>query len=119
VVLALTIGYALIGIAVVIGGIALILGARWMPARTRRGSVLVQQVRGLRTFLRTAEPRSIPDSDRDMIVSRSLPYAIVFGETESWLRKFATSGLYWYDGPVANVPRFLAALQRALTGPAG
>lgn len=116
VVLALTIGYALIGVALVIGGTALVLGSRWMPARTRRGSVLVQQVRGLLSYLRTADPKSIPDSDRELVISRSLPYAVVLGETEQWLTRFAASGLYWYDGQVANVPKFLAALQGALAG---
>src|SRR5439155_5209262 len=112
--LALTIGYALIGIAVVIGGIALILGARWMPARTRRGSVLVQQVRGLLAYLRTAEPQSIPDTDRDMVIARSLPYAVVLGDTEHWVRMVGTSRPHWYEGAPANIPRLIAALSERL-----
>lgn len=133
VVLALTVGNALLGVALVIGGIALALGARWMPARTRRGGVLVQQVRGLLDYLHTAEPDSIPPADREMVFSRSLPYAVVLGQLEHWLTAFAaldsaadgTPGLYWYgtaEGEdlqrfATNFPAFLAALDRVLGGP--
>jgi hypothetical protein len=116
VVLALTIGHALLGLAVVIGGIALILGARWMPARTRRGSVLVQQVRGLLTYLRTTDPGTIPAADRDLVVSRSLPFAIALGDTDHWLTLLPDTELHWYEGRPGNVATFLAALTRAVGG---
>lgn len=112
VVLALTVGYALIGLALIIGGIAVILGARWMPARTRRGSVLVQQVRGLLTYLRSADPKSIPDTDRELVIARSLPYAVVLGDGEHWLSMVGTA--HWYEGTPANLPRLLAALSERL-----
>jgi len=125
VVLALTIGHALLGLAVVIGGLGLALGARFMPARTRRGSVLVQQVRGLRGFLRGPEPGRVPAADREMVLSRSLPYAVVLGETAGWLARFAdldtaadgTAGLYWYEGAdfVADFPQFLRELGDVLS----
>jgi predicted membrane protein DUF2207 len=129
VVLALTVGHALLGLALVVGGLGLALGARMMPARTRRGSVLVQQVRGLLGYLRTTEAGAIPPPDREMVLSRSLPYAVVLGEADGWVRRFAeldasadgTSGLYWYDtGSPAEFPArfasFLVALDRALGG---
>jgi predicted membrane protein DUF2207 len=124
VVLALTIGHALLGVAVVIGGLGLALGARLMPARTRRGSVLVQQVRGLAGFLRT-DPASVPPADREMVLSRSLPYAVVLGETTGWLEHFATldtaadgtPGIYWYEGEnlTRDFPLFLRELDSVLT----
>lgn len=46
VVLALTVGNALFGLAVAVGGVALAVGARSMPARTKRGSELLEHVRG-------------------------------------------------------------------------
>ncbi|MDQ3402956.1 MAG: DUF2207 domain-containing protein, partial [Actinomycetota bacterium] len=102
--LAVTIGHALLGVALLIAGIALALGARFLPARTKRGSVLVQQVRGLHGYLRAVSPESVPPSDREMVFSRSLPYAVALGETEQWLTRFAgldatvdgAPGLYWY-----------------------
>ncbi|WP_158849317.1 DUF2207 domain-containing protein [Saccharothrix deserti] len=98
VVLALVGGAALFGLAVVVAGVALAVGARSMPARTKRGSALLEHVRGLRGYLHTATPQDIPDSDREMVFSRSLPYAVVLGETERWLATFAGTrpGLYWF-----------------------
>ena len=98
VVLALVGGAALFGLVVVVAGVALAVGARAMPARTKRGSVLLEHVRGLRGYLHTATPQDIPESDREMVFSRSLPYAVVLGETERWLAAFAGTrpGLYWF-----------------------
>jgi uncharacterized protein (TIGR04222 family) len=114
VVLALSGGPALIGLAVLIGGVALVLGARLMPVRTPRGSVLVQQIRGVRGYLGTVDPATIPDADRESVVSRSLPYAVVLGESKRWLSMAPGSGLYWYEGVAGNVTGFLAALTGAL-----
>ena len=126
VVLALTVGHALLGLALVVGGLGLALGARLMPARTRRGTVLVQQIRGLRGYLRGTDATTIPAADREMVLSRSLPYAVVLGETEGWLTRFGgldaaadgTPGLYWYEGEsatfAADFPGFLRAVDEAL-----
>jgi hypothetical protein len=127
VVLALTIGHALLGLAVVIGGLGLALGARFMPARTKRGSVLVQQVRGLLGYLRggdVADEAKVPAADREMVLSRSLPYAVVLGEVAGWLARFAdldtaadgTAGIYWYEGEnlVRDFPAFLRELDAVL-----
>ncbi len=129
VVLALTIGHALLGLAVVIGGLGLALGARSMPARTRRGSVLVQQVRGLLGYLRGSDASNVPAADREMVLSRSLPYAVVLGETHGWLARFAdldtaadgTAGIYWYDGEnlTRDFPDFLRELDAVLTASSG
>ncbi|MFI9011241.1 DUF2207 domain-containing protein [Actinosynnema sp. NPDC053489] len=98
VVLALVGGAALFGLVVVVAGVALAVGARTMPARTRRGSVLLEHVRGLRGYLHTATPQDVPEADRELVFSRSLPYAVVLGETERWLAAFAGTrpGLYWF-----------------------
>jgi hypothetical protein len=131
VVLALTIGHALLGLAVVIAGAALAAGSRSMPARTRRGSALLQQVRGLLTYLTTVSPTDIPDGDREMVFSRSLPYAVVLGQTERWLTTFrgldpdadGTPGLYWFgeneharnlDRFASRFPAFLSSLDGVL-----
>ncbi|GGM42088.1 hypothetical protein GCM10012275_11340 [Longimycelium tulufanense] len=130
VVLTLTTHLALLGLAVLVGGSALVIGSRWMPARTRRGSALIEQVRGLREYLRSATPDTVPVADREMVFSRSLPYAVVLGEADHWLQTFAvldpgadgTPGLYWYGGAddgdlrrfAQRFPAFLAALDGAL-----
>ncbi|WP_344684268.1 DUF2207 domain-containing protein [Saccharopolyspora taberi] len=115
-VLALTSSLGLLGIGVVLGGIAMTLGARLMPARTTRGSALVAQVRGLRDYLHGVSATQLPAADRETVFSRSLPYAVVLGESERWLEEFAeldpgadgTPGLYWYGeaGQAPNLRRF-------------
>jgi hypothetical protein len=128
VVLALTVGHALLGLVLVVGGLGLALGARMMPARTKRGSVLVQQVRGLLNYLRTTEVSAIPPADREMVLSRSLPYAVVLGEVDGWVRRFGdldtaadgTPGIYWYETDTpAEFPQRFAAFLVALDGALG
>lgn len=110
VVLALTVGHALLGLAVVAGGLGLTVGARLMPARTARGSALVQQVLGLRDFLR-GDLTGVPATDREMVLSRSLPYAVVLGESARWLAHLTVlERVYWYEGDLATFPGFLREL---------
>lgn len=129
VVLASTGSLGLLGIGVMLGGIASTFGARLMPARTARGGAVVAQVHGLREYLRGVSAQAIPVADREMVFSRSLPYAVVLGATDRWLAEFAeldpgadgTPGLYWYGelSPIGHaVPdlrRFLERFPRLLT----
>ncbi|MEU0793165.1 DUF2207 domain-containing protein [Amycolatopsis sp. NPDC005961] len=131
-VLTFTIGDALLGVAVALAGLAVAAAAALLPSRTARGRVLVGQVRGLLDYLRTAKAEDIPPADREMVFSRSLPYAVVLGDTERWLGTFAalnpasdgSAGLYWYGGMESDhdlrrfgthFPSFLTALDGLLT----
>jgi hypothetical protein len=129
VVLTFTAGYALLGVAVAIAGIALTVGARWVPSRTARGRALVGQVRGLLGYLRTVMVTDIPAADQGLVFSRSLPYAVVLGDTERWLAKFAgldpaadgSAGLYWFaclerDPDLRRFARHVPAFLTALDG---
>jgi hypothetical protein len=112
-VLALTVGHALLGLAVVIAGVALALGARFMPARTQRGSVLVAQVRSLVGYLRETDPASIPADDRELVFSRSLPYAVVLGEAPGWVQAFGAGNEFYWFGGGHDLQGLIAALDRA------
>ncbi|WNV82504.1 DUF2207 domain-containing protein [Umezawaea sp. Da 62-37] len=129
--LALSGGAALLGLVVVVAGLALTFGARSMPARTKRGSALLEHVRGLRGYLHSVSPDDIPEADREMVFSRSLPYAVVLGATDRWLGTFAplksgaggTPGLYWFGEAESSAdlgrfarhfPAFLGALDGVL-----
>lgn len=124
-------GAALLGLVVVVAGLALTFGARSMPARTKRGSALLEHVRGLRGYLHAVSPGDIPEADREMVFSRSLPYAVVLGATDRWLGTFAplasgtggTPGLYWFGESESSpdlgrfarhFPAFLGALDGVL-----
>jgi hypothetical protein len=131
-VLTFTAGYALLGVAVALAGLAVIAVAALLPSRTARGRALAGQVRGLLDYLHTARAEDIPPGDRELVFSRSLPYAVVLGDTERWLGTFAgidpsadgSAGLYWYGGLEADrdlrrfgahFPSFLTALDGVLT----
>lgn len=100
--------WAPVGIAVALLGAALFLLGRRMPARTARGSAVLAQARGFREYLRTAEAEQLRYEEGQDLFSRYLPYAVVFGEAERWVRVFgplaassASGGLApgWYAGP--------------------
>jgi hypothetical protein len=131
-VLTFTVGDALLGVAVALAGLAVAAAAALLPSRTARGRALAGQVRGLLDYLRTAKAEDIPPADRELVFSRSLPYAVVLGDTERWLGAFAalnpasdgSAGLYWYGGMEAepdlrrfgtHFPSFLTALDGLLT----
>lgn len=97
----------LVGVAAVLAGVALVVVAPRMPARTANGSATLARVLGFRQYVRTAEAEQLRFEERADIFSRYLPYAIVFGETERWAHAFAgladdpasQPGLGWYVGP--------------------
>ena len=100
--------WAPVGIAVTVVGVLLFVLARRMPARTAKGSAVLAQARGFREYIRTAEAEQLRFEEGADIFSRYLPFAIVFGEAERWVRVFgplaaagttAASAPTWYAGP--------------------
>ena len=99
--------WAPVGIALTVVGVAMVLLSQRMPARTARGAALLVQAKGFRTYLHTAEAGQLRFEEGADIFSRYLPYAVVFGDTERWVRVFgplaaaagAGTATYWYVGP--------------------
>ena len=83
---------ALLPLAVILAGLLLTVGARWMPRRTAKGTGLVRRVRGFRTVIATAETNMARFAEKENLFTRYLPYAIVFGLTEKWARAFEVLG---------------------------
>ncbi|GDY31242.1 DUF2207 domain-containing protein [Gandjariella thermophila] len=132
--LAGTAGHAMLGLPLIATGLGLAVLGRWLPVRTRRGAVLLGHVAELQHFLDAATPEDVPVADRELVFSRSLPYAVALGVTDRWLRAFAgvatdadgVPGLYWFGScqPIPDLTRFaerFPALLAALAGqdPAG
>ncbi|TDQ04130.1 DUF2207 family protein [Labedaea rhizosphaerae] len=123
-VLAFTVGSALIGLAVVLAGLVVLVGARWMPARTGQGSALLGAADDLTAHLSTTVPEQLPAADREPVFARSLPYALVLRQSERWLQVYPESeeGRYWYVAgeqprPFAvDFQDFNSALDAALAG---
>jgi uncharacterized membrane protein YgcG len=98
--------WGIVGIPVVVAGIALSLLARQMPARTAKGTAMLRRVRGFRRVIATAERHMARWAEEENVFTRYLPYAIVFGLTEKWAKAFEDLGLQpdttgWYVGPRA------------------
>jgi uncharacterized membrane protein YgcG len=96
--------WGLVGIPVILGGVTLALMARWMPARTAKGTAMLRRIRGFRRVIETAETHMSRWAEEENIFTRYLPYAIVFGLTKKWAKAFEDLGIApdtssWYVGP--------------------
>jgi hypothetical protein len=102
----------LVGLAVVAVGATLLFVSGRMPARTAKGSAVFSQVLGFERYLKTAELEQIKYEESVDVLSRYLPYAMVFGETDRWAKALAAlaagqaaagsthvSTIGWYSGP--------------------
>ncbi|MUL43299.1 DUF2207 domain-containing protein [Streptomonospora sp. PA3] len=97
---------AFTGLAVIIAGAAVTVGAQYMPAKTRQGSVVFAHTLGFRSYLLSAGAEDVPPQHRVSLFSRYLPYAIIFDNVERWAAVLASAGsecaadgLPWYVGP--------------------
>jgi uncharacterized protein (TIGR04222 family) len=98
--------WGLVGIPLIVAGVALALMARRMPARTAKGTAMLRRIRGFRRVIATAEAHMSRWAEEENVFTRYLPYAIVFGLTKKWARAFEDLGLQpdtssWYVGPHA------------------
>ena len=109
----------LLGIPVVIGGILLVVGARWMPRRTAKGTALARRIEGFRTVIEKAEAHMSHWAEEENVFTRFLPYAVVFGCTDKWAKAFESlatpppSDTSWYVG---TRPFTYAAFADAMDG---
>ena len=93
----------LVPVPVVVGGLVLAVGSRWMPRRTARGTAVLRRVTGFRRFIEDSERERARFAERRHLFSEYLPYAIVFGATEKWAKAFAgldgeLPEVSWYGG---------------------
>ncbi|WP_410663153.1 DUF2207 family protein [Amycolatopsis sp. lyj-84] len=118
--LALTVGYAQLGLIVIAAGAVIAVAARWLPTRTGAGVTLHRRLLGVRDALLTTKPAAVPKLEREVLLSRALPYALALGEQEQWVAGFAAlkggPKIYWYgreaadEGEIARVSDFTAAV---------
>jgi uncharacterized membrane protein YgcG len=101
--LGLLLGWGLIGIAVILAGLALLVVNRALSTRTASGRDLMQHALGFRLYMNTAEKYRQQFAEKAETFTQLLPYAIVFGCVTLWAKAFegidtgATSS--WYVGP--------------------
>jgi uncharacterized protein (TIGR04222 family) len=109
--------WGLLGIPLVIGAIGLLVMAGRMPARTATGTAMLRRVRGFRTLIETAETHMSRWAEKELVFTRFLPFAIVFGCTDKWAKAFAALGVEpdtsWY---VSSQPFVFAHFADSMEG---
>ncbi|NKY84487.1 DUF2207 family protein [Nocardia veterana] len=104
--LAISGGYALVGVAIALGGAAMLVLGRYLPTRSGAGRTLAAQVKALQNGLDAQRAEQIPPADRELLFSRALPFTIIGGRADNWIRTFRDTdptadrqgGLYWFGG---------------------
>jgi uncharacterized protein (TIGR04222 family) len=103
VVLAIFTHLALLGVSFVVGALVLLFSAGRMPARTAKGTAMLRRVRGFRTVIETAETHMARWAEKELVFTRFLPFAVVFGCTDKWAKAFEALGIEpdtsWYISP--------------------
>ena len=128
VVLAAVSRFGLVGLAVMLCGVALALSGQEAPARTARGAAVLGRISGLRAYLAAESAADLPDDKRLEFASRCLPYATVLGLSEKWALEIAATddddtpdeGIGWYTGPenwhLSNIGESLSNFVTAVNG---
>lgn len=107
VVLALVSTFGLVGLAVLLAGVALAAAGQLAPSRTSEGGRVLNELRTFRAYLESADGTDVPVPQGQELFSRFYPYALVFGLGERWATALATldgdvdpdEPIYWYGAP--------------------
>jgi uncharacterized membrane protein YgcG len=92
IVLAIYTKLGLLGIPFALGGLLLLIGAKWLPARTAKGTAMTRRVNGFRIVIEKAEEHMSKWAEQENVFTRFLPYAVVFGVTDKWAKAFESLG---------------------------
>ncbi len=103
--------WALVPVPIVLAGLVLLIGRRFLPRRAAKGTATLRRVLGFKRFIDESEAYRARFAEEQNIFSEYLPYAVVFGATEKWAKAFEglateTPTTGWY---VSSLP-FSAAL---------
>jgi len=88
----------------VMSGILILAFSRFMPKKTKKGSLAKESVLGFREFIERAEKDRLERLAKDdpTLFDRVLPYALVFGLGDRWAEAFQdmyTKPPSWYHSP--------------------
>ena len=100
--------FGLVGLALVVLALGLAFVAQEIPARTTKGSALLAGLGALRSDLLSHPTDQMPPGREVHELSEVLPYAVVLGGADRWLRAIVATDadsaadseeLSWYHGP--------------------
>jgi len=123
--------FGLLGIVLIVLALGLVAIAREMPARTAKGSAVLNGLAALQANLATHPTTNLAGPDAFTRISSVLPYAVVLGGRERWLQAMAeadeddepdSTDLAWYHGPEgwkmsdlpASLDNFITTVQGTL-----
>ena len=103
--------------------VVMVATAKMAHARSAKGRVLYEQVRGFRQYITTAEAHQLRWEQGEDIFSKYLPWAMVFGDADRWAKMFeqlAAEGLYtvapiWYVSSRPFQPASFAAMGSSMS----
>ncbi|MFJ7219752.1 DUF2207 family protein [Amycolatopsis sp. NPDC098790] len=118
VLLALTAGYAQLGVILALAGVAAVAVSAVLPERRHAGAEVARRLRGLAEELATTRAKDFDKPQRELVFSRGLPYASALGELGPWVAAFAglehPPPVYWHDGDIT--PDQAGSFATALAG---
>ncbi|MFZ3074120.1 MAG: DUF2207 domain-containing protein, partial [Minisyncoccales bacterium] len=107
IILAVIIGSLWLILSLVLAGIILLVFGLLMPKRTHKGAELNWRIKGFKLYMETAEKYQAQFNEKENIFEKFLPYAIMFGMANLWIKKmeqiygkeyFANYHPAWYAG---------------------
>jgi hypothetical protein len=114
VLLALTVGYAQLGVVLALAGVVAVGTSAVLPARRRAGADVAGRLRGIAEI----RVKDLDKAQRELVFSRGLPYALALGELAVWVAAFdglkRPPPVYWHAGDVT--PDQAGSLATALAG---
>ena len=114
--------FALIGSSFV-SAIIILVFSFFMPKRTDTGAFLEHRIKGFKLYMETAEKYRQQFNEKENIFEKLLPYAIIFGMTQKWIKTmksiygadyFANYHPVWFygmNGGVFNFDSFAANIE--------
>jgi len=95
----------------IISGIMIVIFSFFMAKRTEEGVEMTRKIKGFELYMKTAERYRQKFNEDQKIFEKFLPYAMVFGITKEWAKKFEKMQLdrpEWYQGSGAFYPIIFA-----------
>lgn len=121
----------LLKLSIGLSGLIILIFSRFMPRKTKRGTLVSEELLGFREFIERAEKERIERLAKDdpTLFDRVLPFALVFGLEDRWAEAFRD--MYkdppsWYSSPyygdtfspdifVSDIGRSLSVMNSSLS----
>lgn len=121
-------GSFILAAALAVSALILVIFGILMPKRTQKGAELNWRIKGFKLYMETAEKYRARFNEKENIFEKFLPYAIMFGMANLWIKKmeqiygkeyFANYHPVWYAGSFGknfNADNFTSQLNSISAG---